>query len=521
MLRMITYGDGSYGSGMNTLLNSAASPKERCVSKFIAIANGTDESQMQAFEANNPLQSFPDSRLIPVWPIQQSQVPVVCTPPYDSRTVDLPAAGGSNRDSYIAGYNYTVEGAPSWLTWQRMDKGNISSLPGSNYDWDKGIQFTAEALPSGTTSRSAVVIINAVKNTDSSDSGYFGNLSNFCDTVCSRSRLTVVQGDRNSANIAEYTGIDKLDIGFGVSSDITNTRINTAVVLEQQQTSGTYFANGTQYGVQVSQLYNQLIQVNGSQVSINIAGIKQQFSGTNGNVTFDIYSTWEGSGDSLDIIPVPFRSWSWSVDLIPNSQLVNKKSISVDSCGNMNIGVQDIDTVSNTVDKMRARCSHIAVVTYNTINDTTTITQGQLGGIRPKFYPSSLSVGGTVIQNAFVWSSSGSSINRSFNAISVPNGVLTIGVTSKDYQTDLPYKVYMSDNTSASSYTVNSQSITSGDEVTVSAGNTFTIDLSNSTLYPSGSTHRFYLRQYQQISTDTVSSGNVSPEYAYIQFTIQ
>lgn len=70
MLRMITYGDGPFGSGMNTLLGSIASPPDRCVSKYIAMLNGTNENKMAEFEANNPTQQFPSKRLIPVWPIE-------------------------------------------------------------------------------------------------------------------------------------------------------------------------------------------------------------------------------------------------------------------------------------------------------------------------------------------------------------------------------------------------------------------------------------------------------------------
>jgi hypothetical protein len=78
-LRMVTYGDNSGGRGMNSLLNSSAYPDPRCVSKLIAIQNGTSTVKMAEFEAANPSQSFPNMRLIPVWPIEQSQSSTMCT----------------------------------------------------------------------------------------------------------------------------------------------------------------------------------------------------------------------------------------------------------------------------------------------------------------------------------------------------------------------------------------------------------------------------------------------------------
>ena len=70
MVRMITYGDGPFGSGMNTLLGSIASPPDRCVSKHIGMLNGTNDDKMAEFEAANPDEQFPSNRLIPVWPIE-------------------------------------------------------------------------------------------------------------------------------------------------------------------------------------------------------------------------------------------------------------------------------------------------------------------------------------------------------------------------------------------------------------------------------------------------------------------
>lgn len=530
MLRMITYGDGNYGSGMNTLLNSAASPSERCVSKKIAIENGTNVDKMSEFETFND-QQFPLTRLIPVWPVQQSQISTVCTPPYDSRTVplhaeapesipsDIPVPQGKpwNQDSYVAGYDYTIEGAPSWFHYTRGDKTDIKYFDQYGYDYDEGFYYWADPLDPNESPRSAVVIVNATINHD-----IYDNLEHPCDSVCPKSRLTIQQGKSDSQTIASYTGLNELTIGFVGSSDATNTHINVAVVCTEQSLSGSYFANNSIYGSQIDQKYLSMVNVpNKSQIDINISKIKQYFPGYGGNITFNVYGTWEGIGSTSDIIPVPFRKQSWSVDLTPNSDITSKESITVNSCGNMNIGVQDIDSASNVVDKMTERCCHIATIEYNRGTDTITILKGNGGGIRPKFYPNTLSVGSTAISNAFVWSSSSDSTDRTFDAISVQNGILTVGVVSKDGSTDMPYILYMSSNTGANQYVINGNTtITQGDQLTINS-NTFTIDLSNSSVYTSGSTHRFYLRQYNQVSTDILASGNKSPEYSYIQFTIQ
>jgi hypothetical protein len=86
MLRMITYGDLPNGDpGMNTLLISAEIPPERCVSKYVAIYNGTDTDKMNEFAtANGGVDKFPDTRLVPVWPIEESSYSKMCTYPCDS-----------------------------------------------------------------------------------------------------------------------------------------------------------------------------------------------------------------------------------------------------------------------------------------------------------------------------------------------------------------------------------------------------------------------------------------------------
>jgi len=194
----------------------------------------------------------------------------------------------------------------------------------------------------------------------------------------------------------------------------------------------------------------------------------------------------------------------------------------------MNIDTHsDLDS-SNAVNKMTARCSKIATVVYNNVTHTVTVTRPteNIGGIMPIFYPSTYSVGGGSA-SSFVWSAqTPSSTDRTFEAVPVTNGVVTVNVASynnwntSDSSKKTNYQIYMSDNTAANSYTVNSSTITATDKVTIT-NSSFTIDFSDSTAYPSGSTHRFYLQQLIPVDTSVVSSGNASPEYAYIQFTIQ
>lgn len=162
MLRMITYGDGPYGEGMNTLLNSAASPNPRCVSKSIAITNGTSTTKMSEFEQRNSSQSFPDSRLIPVWPVAESRISSVCTAPFDSSRMRIEPTGSvnnKNRDSYRAGYKYTLENVPSWMHYERASATTFHANAGEV--WDEGFWMWADDLPAGMTERQAWVIINA------------------------------------------------------------------------------------------------------------------------------------------------------------------------------------------------------------------------------------------------------------------------------------------------------------------------------------------------------------------------
>lgn len=526
MLRMVTYGDGPEGRGMNSYLNSSASPNQRCVSKYIAINNGTNADKMAEFEAANPSQQFPNQRLIPVWPIQQSEVVLVCTPPYDSRNVTLsatwdgePAPDESpvpqgvpfSHDSYIAGYNYTFE-VPADCTWFHYGRGKttgdaIEYWSSQGYDYDEGFFYWADEMPSGVEQRTVTVIITATKN-----DAIYNTLEHPCSTVCSRSTLFITQGSSDSRYIAKFTGIDDLNINFTKGPDSTSTNINTAVVLNETATSGSYFANGRVYGNGLSSNYSSLVSASGSSIQIHVGNIKQQFpdtSGLGGSITLDIYGTWEGTGSSSNKIPVPLRGSSWSVDLKANNK--SGKSVSVYSAGNMNIAGPDLDQTSSAVDKLRARCAYIATVRYNYADDTVTIEKASGGGICPVFYPTTLS--GNGVNAAFEWMGSGNSTNRDFRAIGVPTGQYTVNMTSSNDGSACEYEIYMAESTAASSYIINGSQLTAGQHMRIS-GSSFTINLTGD----AGSTHRFYLQQV--ISSGTVASGNASPEYAYVQFTI-
>lgn len=523
---MVTYGDGPEGRGMNSYLNSSASPDSRCVSKDIAMKNGTDTDKMAEFEAANPLQQFPKTRLIPVWPIQQSEVTLFCTPPYDSRNVAIhakwageaapagspvPAGVPFSQDSYIAGYDYTFD-VPEDCTWFHYGRGKttgtaITYWASQGYDYDEGFYYWADNMPDGAEPRTATIIVNATKNTD-----IYNSLDNPCSTVCSRSTLFITQGASDSGYIAKYTGIDLLSINFTKGPDATNTNLNTAVILNETATSGSYFANGRVYGNELSSNYSSLVSVNGTSITANIKKIKEQFpdtTGIGGNITLDIYGTWEGVGPSSNKIPVPLRASSWSVDLKANNS--PGTSISVKSSGNMNIAGPDLDSTSNAVDKLRARCAYIATIKYNRSDDSVTVEKAVGGGIRPVFYPTTLTKDGNAID--FEWMGSENSTNRDFRAIGVTAGQYMVNMTSLNGSSACDYEIYMAENTSGSSYTVNGNQLTSGQRMRIS-GNSFTINLSGDT----GSTHRFYIQQI--IDNAVVASGNASPEYAYIQFTI-
>lgn len=511
MLRMITYGDGPYGEGMNTLLNSAASPNPRCVSKRIAITNGTSTTKMSEFEQRNSSQSFPDSRLIPVWPVAESRISSVCVAPFDSsrmRIEPTESVNNKNRDSYRAGYNYTLENVPSWMHYERASDTTFHASAGEV--WDEGFWMWADDLPSGMTERQAWVVINAEEdeNLMLAAEGYAaqnGLLVN--KDVCARSRILVRQAADGTSGTS-FTGISTLNIGFTGTVE-NNTRINIALVSDEPALSGIYFANGTTIGSTAYGGYESIANASGSTATINIDQIKAKFP--NGySISFDVYGSWEGVGPA-GIIPVPSRQ-SHRVDISANGTVMFSPNMV--SCGNMNVAGNDIDTLSNAIDKMRARCARIARIRYMFDTDTVTIEQDESTGICPIFYPSSLNGN----SNAFEWMGSGSSTERSFAAIEVSNSELTVGMTSKNRGSDCPYEIYMSNNTSADSYVINGETITAGQHKQLS-GSSFTINFSDSAKYPSTSTHRFYIRQV--ISDSTVASGNASPEYAHVQFTIQ
>ena len=595
MLRMISYGNNNDpidNRGMNTLLNSAAVPNERCVSKAVAIENGTNETKMAEFEATNVGQSFSLNRLIPVWPIKESRVDTMCSTPYDSRNVKLEAVAsedaavypsdgtiidaipndGDNhglvaftQDSYIAGYDYTFE-IPSdvdWLYAVRDSKmiNNVAQW-GDGYYRDDGVFFYAYPLSQGQTSRATYVTVHAVKNQQIYDSLYpNGGGPNVCDTA----RLFVRQGDTTNGDvIAEYTGTNKLTLGFRGAQDTTNTHINTAAVYETSALSGAFYANNKLYGISEQDpdynFYKKFVTANGNSVIIDIEYLKQCYPGSTGEETYYIYANWEGVGVTSNKIPVPKRNYSTSIDIIPNNDDSKLVSSWVPiSFGNMNIyDTNDPDSTSTLRNKMCARCSCVAKVVYNWYYDKVTVhmsdflydidhtgditkhdpTTWENPGITPIFYPTTYQVDGQ--SGDFVWTSAGvdnASTQRTFNAISVSSGsIVTVNIYSvnKDWipqdgswtYTNKSFNVAIGNNSAASDYTIGTGStvdvITTSTSVNIS-GTSFTIDLSDTTKYQIGSTHRFRLRQIipdSDITVSSVESHNASPEYADIAFTI-
>ena len=84
---------------------------------------------------------------------------------------------------------------------------------------------------------------------------------------------------------------------------------------------------------------------------------------------------------------------------------------------------------------------------------------------------------------------------------------------SSDGSTNVPFNVSIGEGSIENSYVISGTTITPSSGVDISSG-TFTIDFTGC----SQGTHRFRLRQI--ISDQSVRSGNSSPEYADIAFTI-
>ena len=370
-----------------------------------------------------------------------------------------------DRDSYLAGYDYTFEipqEAQSWLHSFRDAKmaANIKQWPGLPYYMDDGVYFWAPPLPSGVTTRSAVVTCVATKNTAVYNQLYpNGDGPN----VCERSRMFVRQGVEEGNTVVQYNNPNSVSIGFKGAQDVTNTHVNIAVASDMIRQS--YWANNTIYGESVSQDYLRLVKAEGDTVIIDFAYMQQKWPASGGNTTFDIYATWEGVGTNANLIPVPSRVGSSSVDIVPNSDMSVSKSVNVLSFGNMNVDTtHDLDS-SNPRNEMQARCSKIATVVFNNTTKVVTISRvgsDQLGGILPLFYPTTYSNDGA--SQSFIWSSAStpSSVERTFEPVPVAVGSsVTVNVTSynnwntSDSSKKVPYYVYMSSNTAANEYTVN------------------------------------------------------------------
>lgn len=565
MLQMIT------NSTMNSLLNSVATPPNLCVTKHSALQNGTNEDYMDQFETFNN-QQFPLNRLIPVWPVQQSHVETVCVAPYDSRNVRIPISKGGtetlwpdaqnycfNRDSYIAGFRYTFDIPSEARSWLNVERNNSMitdiNLSIGEYPLDMGAYFYADLLPSGVTRRTAYVIVHAepettilYPNTNVSIYEYLygangdgvGGVSGPAPNICDSARLFIRQEDSGSGDIvATYTNITSLQLGFPPGPDSTQTYPNIAVVPEDVSSglSGFYYTSGEMidpdgtHGPGSNYDYTNLVTCNRNTITFDFT--KQPTDKGPLNITYDIYASWEGyDQNSPHPIPLPLRRRSWSVDICPNQDMTVSKSVTITAQGNMNInrtGVIDLDT-SNVLDKLRSRCSLIASVVYNDVDNTVTIFRGGsagrgvINGISPIFYPTTYQPDGESA-GTFVWMGTAGSVNRNYQAVAVGNKVVTVNVNSKQItnvgsgsQEATSFYVYMDSDTAGSSYKINGTTVTSpNDKVTVSSGQ-FTIDFTGD--YESNSTHRFVLQQIIPTTDQVPASGNKSPEYAKIAFTI-
>lgn len=543
MLRMVTYGDTPTGDpGMNSLLISAEIPPERCVSKVVALRNGTDENMMEQFETANPGQSFPNSRLVPVWPIEQSGYSIVCTYPCDSSRMRLPLNGNHSGDSYLAGYNYTFEGfeqdgSSDWwngkssegLDWLHILRKSNTSCHGNNgYLWDEGIEVYADA---SSSNRQAYVTVIASPNTNTEEMAIIRQAAeqqgvSICNTVCEKTRILFYQADGSTSRVT-YDNINKLTL-TATSTTVENmTYTNLATQCSQQDMTSIIFANNTVMGMRdddpdtVKTLASSVV-TSGSKVEIDIAKIRNLInSGYNpgeGGISFMVYGTWQGIGSESRKIPVPIRN-SYTVDVFAsadggNSALSGKTSFK--SCGNMNIVAADIDSVSTVAEKTISRCATVARINYysqGTDRVSVDIIQPEEDGICPVFYPNQYSINNQQLAD-FVWQGVGASKVRTFNAITTPqNATVVVNVQSSNGSTNVPFNVSIGEGSVENSYVISGTTITPGSGVDISSG-TFTIDFTGC----SQGTHRFRLRQI--ISDQGVASGNSSPEYADIAFTI-
>jgi hypothetical protein len=91
---------------------------------------------------------------------------------------------------------------------------------------------------------------------------------------------------------------------------------------------------------------------------------------------------------------------------------------------------------------------------------------------------------------------------------------VTVNVESTNLGSNTAFNILVGENSALDSYTVNGTTITTSQGVDISSGS-FTIDLSSCA---ADTTHRFRLRQI--IPDVDINSGNSSPEYADIAFTI-
>ena len=525
MLRMITYGDLPNGDpGMNTLLISAEIPPERCVSKYVAIYNGTDTDKMNEFAtANGGVDKFPNTRLVPVWPIEESGYSKMCTYPCDSSRMRVGRQQNQpdnpTGDSYLAGYDYTFENVPDWLTITRRSTTTFHTNAG--YVWDQGIEITAQALADGEPDRYVYVTVIAKQNSETMAAARIyaqQNNAQVCETVCEKTKILIYQKAQGGTG-KQFVGVDKLTLTATSSTVENNTRINLAAICTEQNLSGTCFANGTTLGQSAGE-YSSLARVSGTGVEVNIAQIRSKFDPFHtANVTFLVYGTWEGAGSTSRKIPVPIRN-SYRVDVSANKEIV--ESMRMISCGNMNILENDIDSKnpdisqrSTITQKVAARCALVATIGYNLTTDTVTVTLGDDtvdGGICPIFYPTTYSINGTSGQ--FTWLGSGSSTSRLFQPINMSASEITVNVESTNLGSNTAFNVSVGENSALDSYTVNGTTITTSQGVDISSGS-FTIDLSSCA---ADTTHRFRLRQI--IPDADINSGNSSPEYADIAFTI-
>lgn len=556
MLQMMRYGGSNQSLSANFVLSTDLQPYNRCISKSVAITAEADVDAMNAWEESQDhslnVIPFPQSRLMPPQAIAPSDPSNPFAELFDDRTLTINSQKTDWGDSWKAGYTYEVtditfdqsdyqqqygndtiqvdRSAPGYVTYTKgwvsirliVDDGSHTKIAYSTSDpryqddnWEKFYFKTDDGYANIGSEVWYYDLLGANTSTDRSATISFRAtpLSGVIDYTSEDFKC--VQPNRTHTDFVTtfyHRGTGPANVGwvdypYASTSSISishttsgSSTLDLAVVLPGLTTNGTYWdCNGWHHAQQNSPLENAVSISKGSgssslNIDWNIVKNYIENQGVAVGITFYVYGCWDQMSSNGNHLIAP----SGSSTTVSATGMQNQ-IFSVTSAGNLNKTEEE--------SSIRDNYTCLYKVHWHVGDENVSIMglEGSDGayastGVYGQIYPDS----------NFSRSENQNDTMRNYTASSsvVSGGSASVSITSTVNGSNVGYTVSQYFPVGSENYhetfTVNGQSLTDSNSISVSAGENLSINFGS---ISSGQARWLKLQQ------------DGSPEFANLCFT--